>query len=252
MQSNKYYQISKIASCNIGNHPGLISIQRLANKSKNILDVGCGEGTRLDLFVGKGKTGTGVDVSPFAINSANKQYPHHKFLLINGENLPFSNESFDLVYSTFVLEHTRNQKLFIQEIIRVTKKNGMIAILCPNYGSPNRRSPVSNENPILKIIKGSISNFIPRKFGLEFAQVIPKNIFKDIDDDTTCEPYIYTILEFIKHKNNLRITQSSSLWEIDNDAKSIHQRIFRYLGQKNIFPFKYWGPQLFVVINKID
>lgn len=252
MQSNKYYQISKEASSEIGNHPGLISIQRLANKSKNILDVGCGEGTRLNIFVGKNSVGTGVDINSYAINKAKKQYPCLRFALAVGKKLPLESNHFDFVYTAFVLEHTQNPEPFIKEIIRVTKDNGNIAILCPNYGAPNRRSPVSTQKPFLKLIYGFFGDLFCTYSGLNFLKVTPKKVFRNIDDDTTCEPYLLNLLRFFKRIPGVEIKQSSSLWEIDDDAKSIHQKLFKFLGQKNIFPFKHWGPQLFVVINKFS
>jgi len=248
----KYYQLAQEASLQIGKHPGLITIQSLALKSKKILDVGCGEGTRLNLFTGKIKIGTGVDVSSFAINKAGKQYPHHKFILVKGEKLPFSSNSFDLVYSTFVLEHTQDQELFIKEMFRVTKKDGSIAILCPNYGSPNRRSPVSVEKPLKKLLLGFLQDLFPtRNSSLSFTKVTPQKKFKNPDDDTTCEPYLLKLQRYVSHFSNIKIGKSSSLWEIDDHANSIHQRLFKFLGILNIFPFKHWGPQLFIVLRKI-
>jgi len=249
---DKYYQLAKKASLEIGNHSGLITIQTLVAQSKNILDVGCGEGSRLNLFLGENIKGTGVDVSSFAIKKANKQYPHHKFIQVKGEKLPFPSDSFDMVYSTFVLEHTHNQELFIKELTRVTKIGGVIAILCPNYGAPNRRSPVSTEKPLQKLLLGFVEDFFPGKnTRLSFTEVTPKKVFKTADDDTTCEPYLLKLSRFVKNFSNIKIVTSSTLWKIDDKAKSIHQRIFKMLGTLNIYPFKFWGPQLFLILKKV-
>lgn len=247
----KYYQLAKEASLQIKNHPGLLTIQKLASKSKKILDVGCGEGTRLNLFSGKEKIGTGVDISSFALHKANKQYPRHSFVLVKDEKLPFASNTFDLVYTTFVLEHTQDQELFIKEMIRVTQKGGLVAILCPNYGSPNRRSPVSTERPLKKLLLGFLQDIIPsEKLSLSFTKVAPKKVFKSPDDDTTCEPYLLKLQRYVSYFSNIKIEKSSSLWEIDDQANSVHQRLFKYLGTQNIFPFKYYGPQLFIVLRK--
>ena len=53
----------------------------------------------------------------------------------HGENLPFPDNSFDIVYSTNVLEHVKNPQKVIQEAIRVCKRGGIIQIVAPNYGS---------------------------------------------------------------------------------------------------------------------
>ncbi len=249
---DKYYRLAKEASLEIGKHPGLKEIQNLATKASKILDVGCGEGTRLNLFTGKNKKGVGVDVSSYAIKKAKKQYPHHDYLLTSDANLPFPENTFDLVYSTFVLEHTQNQELYVKEMIRVTKKNGYTVILCPNYGASNRHSPVSIENPTKKLFFGFLRDIFPvNNHRLVFTKVIPKKVFKNPDDDATCEPNLLTLERFVNQLPKIKIEYSSSLWEIDDQTKSLHQRLFKYLGNKKIFPFYKWGPQIFIVIKKI-
>ncbi len=59
-----------------------------------------------------------------------------KFLIKGvGENLPFPDNSFDIVYSTNVLEHTQNPRQVLGEAIRVCKPGGVVQIVVPNYGS---------------------------------------------------------------------------------------------------------------------
>ena len=248
----RYYQKAKEASTKIGNHPGLIILRQLVSISKKVLDVGCGEGTRLNLFSKKGHKGTGVDVSGYAIKKAKKQYSHFNFVLVKGEKLPFQSNSFDLAYSTFVLEHTQDPKLFVDEMIRIVRPNGKIVILCPNYGAPNRRSPVSKANPLKKLLFGVTQDIIPKhNTSLSFTKVTPRKIFRNSDDDTTCEPYLLTLQRYLIKEQNIQIEISSSLWEIDDQVHSHHQRIFKFLGTYKIPPFKFWGPQLFVVLRKI-
>ena len=251
MNNHKYYRLVEEASQDINHHPGLLEIQRISRKSRKILDVGCGEGTKLNHLVGNKKIGFGIDINSFAITKAKKQYPKHSFRLSKGSDIPFSDENFDFVYSTFVLEHTDQPEKFIAEMIRVTKTNGQIALLCPNYGSPNRRSPVSVERPAPKLLKGFLQDLFSIHPILKFTKVTPKKVFNHIDDDTTREPYLLNLYRFLKENNNLQILEFSSLWEIDDNAKSFHQRIFKCLGQKDTFPFKFWGPQLFLIAKKI-
>lgn len=250
MNDKFYYTVAGEASKNMSWHPGIKTIIRLARKSHAILDVGCGEGSKLNEIVGKTKNGFGIDINQYAIGKANQQYPRHSFKHYDGKIIPFPGKSFGFVYSTFVLEHTENPQRYLEEMIRVTKKNGTVAILCPNYGAPNRRSPVSAKNPFLKLLNGYFGDLFCRSRDLRFTRVTPRKIFKNIDDDTTCEPYLHQLISFISRFPNIKIKQATSLWEIDADAKSLHQRLFKFFGQKNIFPFRYWGPQLLVLIKK--
>ena len=52
-----------------------------------------------------------------------------------GENIPFPDNSFDIVFSSTVLEHTDNPLQVIQEAIRVLKPGGHLQFIFPNYGS---------------------------------------------------------------------------------------------------------------------
>src|SRR3989344_4867687 len=124
--NKRYYRIAKEASSQIGNHPGLIYLQKLAHKSSQILDLGCGEGTRLSTLLRATQKGTGIDINSFAISKAKSNYSKHAFLKYSGAVLPFPNATFDLVYSAFVLEHTTDPKLFLSEAIRVVKKDGFL------------------------------------------------------------------------------------------------------------------------------
>jgi len=62
-----------------------------------------------------------------------------------------------LVFSVFVLEHTTNPALFLNECVRMLKKDGVLIILCPDFMGYGRmtsqRAGVSEGNSKLKIQK---------------------------------------------------------------------------------------------------
>jgi len=250
----KYYDMAARASENIEGHVGLAFLQNVCLTSEQILDVGCGEGTRLDRLLPNGCRGYGVDISGYAINRARKRYPQHYFFTI-AQKLPFKDNRFDLVYSAFTLEHTTDPERLLLDLIRVCKPNGLVVIICPNYGSPNRRSPVSNLSPIHKLIVGTVQDFSAvflgprRKLGWNF--VSPKNSYEGPDDDTTVEPYLRSALSFLG-KSGMKIVKSSSLWQMDQSELNPRKWLFRILGTLGIYPFKYWGPQLFVAAVKVN
>jgi len=53
-----------------------------------------------------------------------------------GEMLPFSHSSFDLILSHEVLEHVNNDRAALEEMVRVLRLGGRIALFCPNRGYP--------------------------------------------------------------------------------------------------------------------
>jgi ubiquinone/menaquinone biosynthesis C-methylase UbiE len=52
-----------------------------------------------------------------------------------GEQLPFPDDSFDIVYSTNVLEHVDSPIKVLSEAIRVCRPGGSMQIITPNFGS---------------------------------------------------------------------------------------------------------------------
>jgi len=50
-----------------------------------------------------------------------------------GEELPFEDNAFDIVYSSNVLEHTADPARVLREAVRVVKPGGVVQIVCPNY-----------------------------------------------------------------------------------------------------------------------
>ncbi len=53
-----------------------------------------------------------------------------------GEALPFPSASFDLILSHEVLEHVRDDRQAVLEMVRVLRKGGRAVIFCPNRGYP--------------------------------------------------------------------------------------------------------------------
>lgn len=52
-----------------------------------------------------------------------------------GEDLPFPNGHFDLIFSSTVLEHTEDPGQVLREAVRVLKPGGRMQFVYPNYGS---------------------------------------------------------------------------------------------------------------------
>ncbi len=237
----EYYRVAEKASEDTNYLPYQF-LGRLASKAKRILDLGCGEGTRLALLRTKGER-YGVDISKTAIKIAQRKFPKIKFLRGDIENLPFTARLFDLVYSMFVLEHTENPEKVLREAARVLAKGGFLLLAAPNYGSPNRRSPNSKEGKLEKL---STKRHID-KDSLGWTTVIPQKSKYAIDIDTTIEPYIGTLVPFLENLG-LKIQKTSSLWDVDEF--SVKQLPLRILGGLGISPFVWWGPQLFVIAKK--
>ncbi len=106
-------------------------INLIASKSvDSILDVGCGEGFTLNRLKGKGigKRLEGIEHSIDAIELGKKIYPDIKITQGSIYDLPYQDNSFDLVLCTEVLEHLEDPKKGLEELIRVSKKYLVISV----------------------------------------------------------------------------------------------------------------------------
>jgi ubiquinone biosynthesis O-methyltransferase len=102
-----------------------------------ILDVGCGNARDLIPIAQKGCRCIGIDLSDRMIKEARaslKQEGVKNVKLDTGDatNLNFSNDMFDKVLASEVLEHIPNYRKCIAEMIRVLKPKGSLIITTPN------------------------------------------------------------------------------------------------------------------------
>jgi len=95
----------------------------------NVLEVGCGGGILTEEIAKMGFITTGIDPSEqslnIAVNHAKESNLKIKYEKGTGENLPFQNNSFDVVFCCDVLEHVRDLPKVISEISRVLKNGGI-------------------------------------------------------------------------------------------------------------------------------
>jgi SAM-dependent methyltransferase len=97
-------------------------------RGTRVLDVGCGAGTDLARFVRGGAIGAGVDVAPSAIALAKENFAQQGLEAdlreADGEQLPFADATFDLVFAHGVVQYTTHDKALVEECRRVLKPGG--------------------------------------------------------------------------------------------------------------------------------
>jgi 2-polyprenyl-3-methyl-5-hydroxy-6-metoxy-1,4-benzoquinol methylase len=99
-------------------------------KVDSILDVGCGEGFTLNRLKEKGtyKKLEGIEYLPAAIELGKKTYPDIKITQGSIYELPYKDNSFDLVLCTEVLEHLDKPQDALRELVRVSNKYLVISV----------------------------------------------------------------------------------------------------------------------------
>ena len=110
-----------------------------------LLEVGSGFGifvavTRIQFgaeTIGLEPAGAGFDSSFELCREVIRGYGLDPTIILDakGENIPFQDNSFDVIFSSTVLEHTDNPRRVLDEAIRVLKPGGYLQFVFPNYGS---------------------------------------------------------------------------------------------------------------------
>lgn len=112
-------------------------------KNKKVLEVGSGFGifvavTRRDyqmLTEGIEPAEEGFHSSYHISRQIIEEYGYNKDLILNckGENMPFQDNNFDIIFSSTVLEHVDNPELVLKESLRVLKPGGILHFVFPNH-----------------------------------------------------------------------------------------------------------------------
>jgi SAM-dependent methyltransferase len=132
---NKKYASKNPIIVSLNNHflSRLISLVESVN-STNILDVGCGEGAVANFLNNKPSIKAnqiaGLDIELNRLRIARAINPELQFYQGSIYNLPFQNNSFDLVLALEVLEHLEFPEKAIGELNRVSRD--WIVISVPN------------------------------------------------------------------------------------------------------------------------
>jgi SAM-dependent methyltransferase len=92
------------------------------------LDIGCGSGASL-----RSSSAIGMDISYSALSIC-RQYKVNKLLQCRAEMLPFKESTFGLVTAEGVIEHINDDILFLREVFRVMRSNGLMLIFTSAYG----------------------------------------------------------------------------------------------------------------------
>ncbi len=127
-------------------------VDGLDMKHKNILDIGCYDGTFLSLIRNRDNGFYGVEASDFGVQQSRaKGIAVEKFFIRDGVPVPFRDGSFDFVIIGEIIEHMYDTDFFLAEIRRVLKPQGYLLVSTPNIASLGRRIMLLfGANPILE------------------------------------------------------------------------------------------------------
>jgi ubiquinone/menaquinone biosynthesis C-methylase UbiE len=143
-------------------------------QDKVVLEVGCGTGLILQRLKRHCKDCIGVDLSSGMLSKAKKR--GFDCIQADATSLPFRDESFDCVVCFKVLPHIPDAQSAIQEMTRVTKKGGVVAL--EFYNSQSLRYLVKRIKPASKVAKSVSDKDVFTKYHSpkEMLALLPKNL----------------------------------------------------------------------------
>ena len=182
-------------------------IKKLAVKSFKF------SGKCLDLCTGTGDIAkilskdcdvTGLDFSTNMLDIARKKYPNIKFIEGDCTNLPFENNSFDVITISFGLRNIENYNKALDEIYRVLKPNGLFFHL--DFSKKNFIANFLYDFIIPKLVKIFYGNDLPYKYLVQSKKEF-------LNTDNLIKLFNQHNFEFVNKKNFLLNTIECQLFK---------------------------------------
>ncbi|MFA5872185.1 MAG: class I SAM-dependent methyltransferase [Parcubacteria group bacterium] len=142
---------------NLAKNPRIQSMLEIINranpKDKNILDIGCYDGTFLSLIKNRNNNFFGLEASDWGAEKARQKGIEVNQYFFNGSaGLPYEDEFFDVITAGEIVEHIFDTDFFLEEIARALKPGGKFLLSTPNIASFGRRLLLlAGKNPIIEI-----------------------------------------------------------------------------------------------------
>lgn len=152
------------AADKLSNILGILGPHRSSIES--VLEVGCGTGAVLAAICadGVGRRHCGIDLSdPHDHLDASVDTTKLELSCYDGVRIPFDDNSFDLVIASHVLEHVPDERGFLRELKRVSRRLIYVEVPCELHF----RSTVKGLQTSLDI--GHINAYTPESFALTLA-----------------------------------------------------------------------------------
>jgi ubiquinone/menaquinone biosynthesis C-methylase UbiE len=109
---------------------------------KKTLEIGLGQGADSTQLIDRGALYYGIDLTEESVRRVKERFelfnkPYVEVQVANAENIPYPDNSFDIVYSHGVIHHSPRIELIVAEIHRVLKPGGKAVIMLYHRSSFN-------------------------------------------------------------------------------------------------------------------
>jgi len=114
-------------------HKSILNKYLTFSGTEIVLDFGCGTGRFTEWLANRVSCVVGIDLTREMLVKAKSHciFGNVDFLLCDGSNIPFQDESFDLILSVWVLQHFPNEALekTAKQLVNIVRENGKICLI---------------------------------------------------------------------------------------------------------------------------
>ncbi|HKY16193.1 MAG TPA: methyltransferase domain-containing protein [Microthrixaceae bacterium] len=132
---------------------------------KRVLDVGSQNGAVLVELARRGAVATGIEIDPGYVEAARIRLDCHGMsaepVTASATDMPFEDETFDLVMSADVIEHVDDKWRTITESARVLKPGGVLLIVAPlRFAAKHVLRDPHYGKPVIALLPGKLAGTI--------------------------------------------------------------------------------------------
>lgn len=102
-------------------------------RSKDVLEIGVGNGSHAQLLAERAKSFSGIDLTEYAVKSTSERMKVFGLAgtveQMDAEQMEFPDNSFDLIWSWGVIHHSANTRRILEEMYRVLRPGGEALVM---------------------------------------------------------------------------------------------------------------------------
>lgn len=234
-------------------------VRRHLPRVGRLLEIGCGEGTNMEVLAQDAGEWFGCDLSELAARRAVARGA--VVIVADAERLPFAPGSFAAVVAISVIEHLPDPESVIERAIEALAPGGRLLILSPQYGGPLGASPCRAGGGISRFLGRLIAAHVPGGDGetLGWDRVEPAVLSGrayDGDMDTVIEPELRSLERFLTRRG-LRVLEATSgydwrTWRTGRMSlgQRVARAVFEPIGRLGLRPYRWFGPLVAVCAER--
>jgi len=263
-QDRRYYDLAREHVRSAASIPGEYDfLRRHLPATGDILEIGCGEGSNMEVLAAPGRCFVGCDLSRLALGLAREAEPSTgswRLVLGEGESLPFPSGHFDGVMAISVFEHLPDPARVLAEMARVLAPGGRLLLVSPQYGGPLGASPCRAGGGAGRFVTRLMQAHLPRSVaGLSWERVDPTVLSGadyDGDRDTVIEPEFTGLVSSLRALDLQIVAATTGLeWSSWLDQRGpMSQQVVRAvcerLGRWGLWPYRNFGPLIAIAAER--